>query len=371
MGRLLTDEQQLIMQTVRQFAVEEIRPRAMEVDLGNTFPFDLNKRCGELGFIGADVPEEFGGAGLDINSSLLILEEISKECPALGCSMMVSMTLPLFLCCSANPEHKQYIKPLISGEKVGAIAQTDPAGVLNMAEWPILAVREGDEFVLNGTKLFVTNSHAADYYMVSGLCEGKPCDFFVKKDSPGFGSGHIERKMGMNGASNGTITLHNVRIPVSDQLIVSSYLPNLAAGYLHMSAVALGTMEGAYEKTREYLNIRTNKMRPIIEMQVAAHKLARIKTKIEVCRSFINDVSTLIEANRPDNTLIRMVKAFVTEPAVDCTRECVQLYGGLGYCEDTGIAHYMRDAMGTTVGDLTSDIQYDLIAKKLAKQDKK
>ena len=158
---------------------------------------------------------------------------------------------------------------------------------------------------------------------------------------------------------------------MSDQLIVSSYLPNLAAGYLHMSAVALGTMEGAYEKTREYLNVRTNKMRPIIEMQVAAHKLARIKTKIEVCRSFINDVSTLIEANRPDNTLIRMVKAFVTETAVDCTRECVQLYGGLGYCEDTGIAHYMRDAMGTTVGDLTSDIQYDLIAKKLAKQDKR
>lgn len=371
MARILNEEQQLIRQTVREFARDEIRPRFMEYDRSGEFPHELNRRCGELGFIGADVPEEFGGAGLELDSSLIILEEISKEMPALGCSMMVSMTLPLFFVCGSNNEHKKLIAPLLSGEKVGAIAQTDPAGVLNMPEWPVLAVKKGDEYILNGTKLFVTNASAADYFMVSGLCGGKPCDFLVKKSTPGFESGAADRKMGMNGAGNGSISLHDVHIPVSDKIVLTGMTKNLAAGYLHMSSVALGCMEGAYEKTRAYLRVRTNKKQPVIEYQAAAHALARMKTRIEACRSFIDDAARLVESGKPDSTLIRMVKVFVTDSAVDVTRECVQLYGGLGYCEDTGISHYMRDAMGTTIGDLTAPLQYDLIARFLAKQDAK
>lgn len=371
MARILNEEQQLIRQTVREFARDEIRPKFAQYDVSGEFPLELNRRCGELGFIGADVPEQFGGAGLELDSSLIILEEVSKEMPALGCSLMVSMTLPLFFVCGKNPEHRELIKPLISGEKVGAIAQTDPAGVLNIQEWPVLAVRDGNEYVLNGTKLFVTNAGAADYFMVSGLCGGKSCDFLVKKGTPGFESGSMDRKMGMNGAGNGSISLHDVRIPVSDKLVLTTMTTNLAAGYLHMSSVALGCMEGAYEKTRKYLRVRTNKKQPVIEFQAAAHALARIKTRIEACRSFIDDAARLVEAGKPDSTLIRMVKVFVTDSAVEVSRECVQLYGGLGYCEETGIAHYLRDAVGTTIGDLTAPLQYDLIAKALAKLDEK
>lgn len=371
MSRILTEEQQLVREAVRDFAVNEVRPAFLEYDMKNEFPRELNKRCGELGFIGADVPEEYGGSGLDLTSSLMILEEISKEMPALGCSLMVSMTLPLFFVCGNNPEHKKLIAELISGEKIGAIAQTDPAGVINTSEWPTLAKKVGNEYVLNGTKLFVTNGEVADYFMVSGPCGGKHCDFLVKRGAEGFSTGIAEKKMGMNGAGNASISMRDVHIPLSDKITLVRMTNNLAAGYLHMSAVALGCMEGAYEKTRAYMRVRSIGGRPAIEMQAVSSAFARLKTKIEAARSFINDAATLVEAGKADGNLIRMVKVFVTDTSVDVCRECVQLYGGLGYCEETGIAHYLRDAMGTTIGDLTAPIQYDLIAKALAKADKK
>lgn len=371
MARILNEEQQLIRQAVRSFAQNEVRPAFQKHDRENSFPMELHRRCGELGFLGADVPEECGGAELSLASSLMILEEVSKEMPALGCSLMVSMTVPLFLYCDSNPEHNKLIPELISGEKVGAMAETDPAGVLNITEWPVLGVKDGKDYILNGTKLFVTNAQAADYMVVSGMVGGKPRRFLLKKGMPGLDCGHADMKMGMNGAGNGTIVMHDVRVPASDEVIMNKMTNNLAAGYLHISSVALGCMEGAYEKTREYLNVRTNAGKPIIQMQAAAHEMAQIKTKIEACRSFIDDAAALVAAGKPDSTLIRMVKVFVTDTAVECTRQCIQLYGGLGYCEETGIAHYMRDAVGATIGDLTAPIQTDYIAKALAKLDAK
>lgn len=372
MARILNDEQTLIRESVREFAEHEIRPKFMEHDKGNEFPFELNRRCGELGFIGADVPKEHGGSGLDLASSLTILEEVSKEMPALGCSLMVSMTMPLMLICDDNPDHDALVAPLISGEKIGAIAETDPAGVVNFSEWPAMGVRDGGEIVLNGTKQFVTNGHVADYVLVNGgIFEGKPAYFLVSSDMEGFTRHKADRKMGMNGAANANLSLSDVRIPASNQVNMVRFLPNLAAGYLHMSSVALGTMEGAYAKTRDWLKVRTFKKQPIVEMPQIAASLARIKTKIEASRSFIDDACRLVEKGRPDPTLIRMVKVFTTDASVECCRELIQLYGGLGYDEDAGVAHYLRDAMGTSIGDLTAPIQYSLIAKDLAKLDAK
>lgn len=365
MSMFLNDEQKLMQESVRKFTMEEVSKRVNEVDKSNEFPMDLWKRCAELGLTGVAIEEKYGGIAQGPVTELLVMEELSKEMPTLGlildAHMLTMRTLEFF----ASEELKQkYLVPGAKGEKISAYAITDVAGSSNYMEWTPIGVYDGDDIVLNNTKLFCTNSHIADFYCFQGFIEGKLYGIIVDKGTPGLESGQIEHKMGLAGTYTGTVYLKDCRVPKTNAILMGSD-DRISLAFLNISVIALGLAEGVFEKTKAFVSTRSRMKNPLSSYQTVAHHIAKMAAQIEFARNFIYNAAQLYEEGRPNVMYTRMAKALIPDMVVALTAQCVQMHGGLGYCEDTGIARYMRDAPGLTIGEFPTDIHWDVIAKML------
>ena len=367
MSYFLTEEQELMRNTVREFTEQEVKPQITAIEKTNAFPLDLWKRCSELGLTGVSVEEKYGGLGLDVTTELLVMQEIAKTSPTLALILDAHMlSIRVLEIYGTEEQRLKYLVPSAPGQIISAYALTDPAGSTNFKEWSPLGITSGDEIILNGTKLYVTNSHVADYYTFFGIIDDRLRHVIVDKGMTGLETGHIEHKMGLAGTSTGTVRLRNVRVPKSNLIpLVQHGFPPLDVAYLNISAIALGLSEGVFERTKQYVLDRTRFRSPLGSFQAVAHHISQMATKIEYARSMIYSVARLYDEKRPNLTLTRMCKAMIPEWSVEISSLCLQLHGASGYCEDTGIARYMRDAKGLCIGEAPTDIHWDSIAKEL------
>ena len=365
----LTDEQQLIMNMIHEFGVNEVEPRANAIDRSNEFPIDLFMRAAELGFTNFVVPEEMGGAGQNEKLILLMQEELSQFSPSVGFTLN-------YLCnaggiYSLMPElAAKYADDLAAGKTVAAYAVADPAGSFNFTQHPVFAKKDGDEWVLNGTRLFVTASGIAKLILTHGLCDDGQFRYFgVEAGTPGFETTKIEQKVGMNGLNNGVLSYQNVRIPDSAVLPFPSVSDLCRSGYnasyLEAAATAVGGAQGIFDKTMDYLKTRESHGITFDKMSFHADRMGRLNARIEICRCYLHrSIEDLVTHNlAPEQGNI--CKAECTEMFVDVAKECLESWGGIGMFEDTGVARYLRDAITLIPADHSNDVHYQQIAKHL------
>jgi alkylation response protein AidB-like acyl-CoA dehydrogenase len=373
MSRFLSPTDQEIQSLARKFAQTEVRPRRLEAyekEGHENFYRGFNKRIGELGLIGTLIPEEFGGSGMGSTTACLVLEELGRESPGLAVSTLVSMTMLAQLLIPLAPEVRaRFLPGVLSGDLMMAGAMSDPAGITNFAEQVDLAQMEEDEFVLNGTRLWVTNGNMHDVMWLMGLHKGAMHAFLVERGHPGVSVRPLH-KMGF-GAPWGIITMTDCRVSRSMTVDLSALVKDrelvdhtgkTTPPLVYISAIALGAADRVFEITRDYLMIRTNRGKPLAQMQALQHKLVRLKTQIEAGRSFLYDAARLRDDGRVDGVLDHMVKAWVPEMAADVIRECMMMHGGTGYAVETHIEGYLRDVLGASIGDCTADMHMSSVA---------
>lgn len=370
MSYFLTDEQEAIRDMARRFTENEVRPRALEAYGQGSHDFirDMGRKMGELGFFRLAMPESEGGLAAPKTTVLLIYEELARESPVLALHVLLNGSFSQVLLNLPAAKAKWFEK-VMSGDACLSASGTDPSGGANFSEWRDLATIEGDNFVLNGAKSYCTGAPYADLVIVFGLYQGTMWTFPVEREAPGL-TVREDRQMGL-GRSFGGLTLSNVRVPVSHCLDTSDWVRNrqLAGptGYsvysvLDISAMALGIAEGVFEKTLAYAAERTNAGKPILALGAIQVKFAKMKAQIESVRSMLYNATRLLDDGRMDMMLNHMVKPLATEMAVDVARDCMQIYGGSGYCIETGIERYLRDAMGLTIGEGTSDMHWSTVS---------
>jgi alkylation response protein AidB-like acyl-CoA dehydrogenase len=260
-------------------------------------------------------------------------------------------------------EQKQkYLPRAATGEIILALNWTESPGSSNYPELESMGTWDGEDLVVDCTKLFITNSHVADVNVVQGMVDGKLTLGIVEKGTPGLETGDIYHKLGLHGSYTGTVRYNNVRITKDKVLLAGPAPATQTLCFLNMAAIALGLSEGAFEKTKQYVLTRTRFGQPLGSFQVVANHIAKMATKIELMRSLTYNAARRFEEGRHDIMLNFMAKVYCSEECIKITNQCIQLHGGVGYTEDTGIARYMRDAKVTTIGEFPTDLHYDFIA---------
>jgi alkylation response protein AidB-like acyl-CoA dehydrogenase len=305
----------------------------------------------------------------------VIFEELGRESPGVAIAGVPQMVFaPVMLLSDSISD--RYLEKVISGQYMIAGAFSDPAGVANYAEQSDIAVLDGDDYILNGTRLWVTQGTFYDVMGIAGLYEGNQRLFYVERDHPGVSVAPIP-KMGF-GAPWGLITMNDCRVPADMSIDLSFMVTdrqiqdvdgNATASVLFASAIALGLASSAYDQTVEYLCNRTSNRRPIASMQAIQHKLVRMRSRIEASRSLLYDAAALRDRGRPDSALEHMVKPWVTEMAAAITEDCITLHGGSGYTFDTGMEGLHRDAIGGLIIEGTTDMHHSTVAHLLGLPD--
>ncbi len=380
MSYFLNDELELLQESAREFAEQYVAPAVAGMEESNEFPRDLYLKAGELGFLSLIVPEQIGGAGMGLTAVGVVAEEIAKVSPAFAISFYVDSCMVSYLMESPNREVllKKYLPGLMTGWTVMAAGITPPQGSTNIPEWPVLAKRDGDDWILNGSKLYVTNCGKADLVAFVGLTEdGEMRCFIVETSDPGVDDDHIESKLGLAGNGSGSYFLTDVR--VSDEYsFPKNPLEGMGPGNALCAAVALGCAEGALARTMDFVKERSHKGKPVGARQVVSHRIARMWGAIEQSRALIFEALGMADrviagVNRSEGPkakmLINTAKYTACEMAVDVTKQCVWLHGGLGVVEETGIARYLRDAETLCVADGTPDLHVESVAFLLGMPD--
>lgn len=373
MSFFLNDDLELLKQSAKEFTETYVAPRVAEMEETNEFPRDLYLKAGELGFLSLIVPEQIGGMGLGLTAVGVVTEEIAKVSPAFAISYYVDSCMVSYLMESPHRETllKKYLPGLMTGWTVMAAGITHPEGSTNIPEWPILAKRDGNDWVLNGSKLYVTNCGKADLVAFIGLTEDHEMRcFIVDPSDPGVDDNYIEEKLGLRGNCSGSYFLTDVRVP-DEYSFPKNPLEGFGPGNALCAAVALGCAEGVLAKTMEFVQHRSHKGAPIGSKQVVAHRIARMWGQIEQSRALIYE--SLGMADRiiatGDVTSAALTKMLICtskyttcEMAIEVAKQCVWLHGGLGIVEETGIARYFRDAQTLSIADGTPDLHIESVA---------
>jgi alkylation response protein AidB-like acyl-CoA dehydrogenase len=377
----LTEEHQMIVKMARDFAQNEIAPIAAEVDEHGTFPVDTVKQMGELGFMGLEIPEEYGGAGVDTVSYVLALIEISKACASHGVIMSVNNSLVCYgLWRFGTQEQKErFLVPLASGEKLGAYSLTEPQAGSDPANMRCTAVRDGDEYVINGLKAWVTSGPNADYIILFAMTDKEQghrgiSAFVVDTTLPGFSPGKVEPKLGIRASYTSELLFEDYRLPVSHRLGQEGdgykiALAILDAGRIGIAAQAVGISEAAYEAARDYAKEREQFGQRIAEFQAIQWMLADMKTRIEAARLLTYQAALAkdesLETGRRYSLEAAMAKLFASEMAMWVTTKAVQIFGASGYSKEYPLERYFRDAKITEIYEGTSEIQRLVIARNI------
>lgn len=380
MFQVSSDEQlMLVKESAGNFAVNYIKPYVMEWDQAQTFPIDVFKKLGEHGFMGIVVPEQYGGSGLSYQEYITILDEISKVCGSIGLSVAAHNSLCTnHILSFANEEQKQrYLPKLASGEWIGAWGLTEPGSGSDAGGMNTTAVVDGDYFVLNGDKTFITHAISGDVAVVMART-GEKGDkkgisaFIIEKGTPGFTAGAKMDKLGMRASETGSLFFDNCRIH-KDQLIGEigdgfvQALKLLDGGRISIAALSLGIARGAYECALKYANEREQFNSKIFDFQAVGFTLADMATKIEASELLIRKAGLLKDQGKKVTREGAMAKLFASETAVEVSNEGVQILGGYGFTKDFPAEKYFRDAKLCTIGEGTSSIQRMVIAREIKK----
>lgn len=370
----LTSEQQLIKETIREFVREELAPRAAEADETQTFPEKIWDSLAELGFTGLTVPEKYGGFDADQLTYSLINEELAVGDLSLATALSVHCLATSCIRKFGNEDHKkEWLPKMNDGRPVGAFALSEPDAGSNPAAMKTEARREGDEYVINGTKQWITNGERAGVIILFAKTDRDDPEtitqFLVPKETDGLSVGKKEDKLGLRASDTTTLTFEDARLPVENQLTpvgkgLKSALSTLTGGRIAIASQSVGLAQAALDDAIEYANDREQFGEPIIEHQAVAHKLADMQTDVQAARLLTRDAARKNEEN-VDPLAASMAKYFASETAEAVARDAVQIHGGYGFTKDFDVERYYRDAKVTTIYEGTSEIQKDIIARHL------
>ncbi len=374
-----SETHELIRQTARQFAQDEILPSVIERDKTATFPAEIVKKLGELGFMGMMVSPEWGGSGLDAVSYVIAMEEISKVDASVGVVMSVNNSLVCWAIESfGNDEQKEkFLRPLATGEKLGAFCLSEPEAGSDATQQHTSAALENGNWVINGTKNWITNGTTADIYLVMAQTDrekkhkGITC-FIVERDRTGFEPGLKEDKLGIRSSDTCSIGLTNVTVPPENILGEPGRGFNIAmevlnGGRIGIAAQALGIAQGAFERALDYSTQRKAFGKPISDLQAIQFKLAEMSVKIEASRLLILRAATMKDNHERFVKEAAQAKLMASKTAVEVTLEAVQVHGGYGYVREYHVERMLRDAKITEIYEGTSEIQHIVIARELIK----
>ncbi|MEM9649004.1 MAG: acyl-CoA dehydrogenase family protein [Bacteroidota bacterium] len=374
-----SETQKMVAESAREFAQQYIQPHVLEWDENQTFPIEVFKKAGELGFMGVLVPEELGGSGLGYHEYIAILEEISKVDPAIGLSVAAHNSLCTnHILSFGNEEQKQrWIPKLASAEWLGAWGLTEHNTGSDAGGMNTTAVKDGDHWILNGAKNFITHGKSGDIAVViartgeKGDSHGMTA-FAIEKGTPGFTSGKKENKLGMRASetaelifSDCTISDDNRLGEIGDGFIQSMKV--LDGGRISIGALSLGVAKGAYEAALKYSKERVQFGKPISHFQGVSFKLADAATEIEAAELLLHKAAFLKNEGRPVTQLGAMSKMYASEVCVKIANDAVQIHGGYGYTKDFPVEKFYRDAKLCTIGEGTTEIQKVVISRNILK----
>jgi len=374
-----TEEQQQLRNTVRRFAEAEMLPHVMEWDESQVFPVEVFRKLGSLGVLGAVFPEELGGAGFDYVSYSIVVEELARVDASIGLSVAAHVSLctnHIFIAASEE-QKRQYIPKLASGEWIGAWALTEPESGSDAGGTRTKAVREGDCWVLNGSKTFTTNAHVADLFVVMAVTDRDKTShgisaIIVPKGTSGFRLGKKENKLGMRCSPTGELIFTDCRVPLENLVGIQGdgfidSLRILDGGRISIAALGVGIAQGAYEAALKYSKQRKQFGRFISEFQAIQHKLADMATEIDAARLLTLRAAWMKDQGKSVNKESSMAKLYTSETAVRVANEAVQIHGGYGFIKDYPVEKFYRDSKLCTIGEGTSEIQRMVIARQLLK----
>ncbi|WP_163151789.1 acyl-CoA dehydrogenase [Anoxybacillus sp. MB8] len=372
-----TEEQQMMRQMVREFAANEIAPFVERMERGE-FPRPILEKMAELGLMGITVPEQYGGAGMDFTSYIIAIHEISKVSATVGVILSVHTSVGTnpILYFGTEEQKQKYVPKLARGEYLGAFCLTEPGSGSDAASLKTTAVRNGDHYVLNGSKVFITNGGEADTYIVFARTnlEEKGSKgvsaFIVEKQTPGLVIGKDEKKMGLHGSRTVQLSFEDMRVPAENLLGQEGdgfkiAMANLDSGRIGIAAQSLGIAEAALEHATSYAKERIQFGKPIAEQQGIAFKLADMATNVEAAKLLVYHAAFLRSNGMPCGKEASMAKLFASKTAMENAIEAVQIFGGNGYTEDYPVERLFRDAKVCEIYEGTSEIQRLVISKHL------
>jgi alkylation response protein AidB-like acyl-CoA dehydrogenase len=375
----LSEEHKMIRDTARDFAQKEIVPIASEFDESGEFPHETIKKMGAMGLMGIEIPEQYGGAGMDALAYVLALEEICKADASHGVIMSVNNSLYChgILKFGTEEQKGKFITPIASGKSIGAYSLTEPQSGSDAATMKSRATRDGDHYVLNGRKSWVTSGPVADYYVVFVMTDPDKQQngisaFLVEASTPGLTRGKKEPKLGIRASATSELIFENCRVPVANLLGQEGEgfkvaMTVLDAGRIGIATQALGIAEAAYEAARQYAVQREAFGQPIGAFQGTGFKIADMKTRIEASRLLIYNAAMAKEKSKQTGARYSleasMAKLFASEMAMYVTHQAVQIHGGIGYSRELPVERYFRDAKITEIFEGTSEIQRLVISR--------
>lgn len=375
MNLTFTEEQNMMRKMVQDFAQKDIAPAIDRMEREDRFPREIIQKMGELGLMGIPVPEEHGGTGMDFTTYITAIHELSKVSATIGVILSVHTSVGTnpILYFGNDAQKKHYLPKLASGEYLGAFALTEPGAGSDAANIRTKAVKEGDSYILNGSKVFITNGGEADTYITFARTgEGTKgiSAFIVEKDTPGLAIGKAERKMGLHGSNTVQLNFDQCKVPAKQLLGEEGEgfkiaMANLNVGRIGIAAQALGIAEAALEHATAYAKEREQFGKPIAANQGISFKLADMATAVEASRLLVYNAASLVDRGLPCGKEASMAKMYASKTAVSSAIEAVQVYGGYGYTEDYPAERFFRDAKITEIYEGSSEIQHIVIAKNL------
>ena len=379
MDFVLSKEHEMARTLFRDFAQAEVKPLAQEVDETEHFPWDTVRKMQKLGFMGIPMPKEYGGQGCDSLTYAMCVEELSKVCGTTG----VIVSAHTSLCCEpirkwGTPEQKEkYLTPLASGEKIGAFGLTEPGAGTDASGQQTKAVLDGDHYVLNGSKIFITNGGAADTYVVFAMTDKSLGNhgisaFIVEKDFPGFSIGTKEKKMGIRGSSTTELIFQDCIVPKENLLGKEGQgfviaMTTLDGGRIGIASQALGLAQGALDNTIAYVKERKQFGRALAKFQNTQFQLADMHTKVEAARLLVYKAARAKDTQKKYSLEAAMAKLYAAEVAMEVTTKAVQLHGRYGYTREYDVERMMRDAKITEIYEGTSEVQRMVISGSILK----
>jgi butyryl-CoA dehydrogenase len=375
----LSREQSMVRDTVRRFAERDVRPIAKELDEEEAFPWPTLKKMWAVGLMGMTVPREFGGTGSDYVSYAIAIEEISKACASVGVIMAVHNSVCAYpiVKYGTDAQKARYLPRLASGGWLGAFALTEPSAGSDASAVRTTARLDGDSYVLNGNKVFITSGTEAHIIIVvvsTDAAKGSKglTAFLVEKGTPGFTYGTVEEKMGMRGSATSELVFENCRVPAESALGAAGdglkiALSSLDGGRIGIAAQALGIAQAALDESVKYSKEREQFGKPIAKLQAIQWKLADMALSIEAARALVYRAAWLKDAGLQLGKEAAMAKLYASRVAREVTNEAVQIHGGYGYTRDYEVERYYRDAKVTEIYEGTSEVQKLVIANALMK----
>jgi alkylation response protein AidB-like acyl-CoA dehydrogenase len=374
----LAPDHVLLRDTIREFMSEEVAPLVDEHERARRFPADVVRRIGELGWLGINVPERWGGAGMDTLAYAIAVEEIGRVWGSLGLIVAAHTSLgcgPLLIA-GDDEQRDRFLPPLASGAMLGAYGLTEPMAGSDAGGTRTTARRDGDDWVIDGQKRFITNAGQAGLYILTARTgttddgAARISAFIVPADTPGFSVGRLEEKMGLHASATGELRLDGVHVPAANLLGdegagFRSFLQVLDGGRISIAALALGLAQAALDAAVPYARTREQFGRPIGTFEGVAFKVADMATEIEAARALVYRAAWLKDQGRDYGLAAAQAKLFASEVSSRVTNAAIQVHGGYGYIEDYKVERFLRDAKLTEIGEGTSEVQRLVIARRI------